>query len=354
MRAALLVLVTAVAACEGGSPDDKDDTLVVDTDDTDTTNDVDWNAYTLSWSAERTDDPLGMMMSVWGSAPDDVWIVGGQKSGDGFVLRGQHGAFTAMTLPADTPMLNWVSGTSADDVWIGGRGGTLLHWDGAAFTDHTLPDIAGAIWGIKAKSPTDALAVGGFFFGDGSAFASRWDGTAWTPVTLPASVGAGRTLFKTDAYDDGYVVVGNRGLSLFVDDSGATEVPTGGTTADMVTVNTAPGHAPVAVGGVINGEVWSLDDTTAGWTSLAMPFTKLNGVHVLPTGAIVAVGDRGFTQQFAADGTAADAVESFTTELIHAVWVATNGDTYAVGGNFLTSEPAFKGAAGFSPGPATP
>ena len=64
--------------------------------------------------------------------------------------------------------------------------------------------------------------IAGFFFGDGSAFASRWDGTAWTPVTLPASVGAGRTLFKTDAYDDGYVVVGNRGLSLFVDDSGAS------------------------------------------------------------------------------------------------------------------------------------
>mgnify|MGYP002065501325 CR=1 FL=1 len=69
--------------------------------------------------------PEGALMSVWGTAADDVWVVGGQPDA-GVVLRGSGDRFIRHELPPGTPMLDWVHGTSPDDVWVAGLAGTLL------------------------------------------------------------------------------------------------------------------------------------------------------------------------------------------------------------------------------------
>ena len=66
--------------------------------------------------------PEGGLWSAWGPAPDDVWVVGGQADA-GVVLRGDENGFTALDVPGETPLLNWVHGTSASDVWVGGLSG---------------------------------------------------------------------------------------------------------------------------------------------------------------------------------------------------------------------------------------
>ncbi len=306
--------------------------------------------FSPTWTLERQGDPLGMMMSVWGSDDDDVWIVGGQKGGDGFVLRGRHDDFSSVALPADTPMLNWVHGTAADDVWAAGAGGTLLHWDGASWTPHDLPE-AGAIWGIHARSADDALAVGGIFFNAGTPFAYRWNGASWTALTLPSEATSANALFKVHRYADGYVVVGSGGTVVLVDDAGVTlsETPT---TEDLVTVHRDEGlcNPPIAVGGRVQGHVWTLPDA-GPWSEARALQSKANGVHVLGDGSYVVVGDFGSVGWYdAATATWTDQ-QPFSFELLHAVWVAPGGEVYAVGGNFLTSGPTFAGVLGYSPAP---
>ncbi|MCB9664543.1 MAG: hypothetical protein H6732_10530 [Alphaproteobacteria bacterium] len=331
-----LAPLLALAACAQGPDSDTDDSA----DDTDAP-----GAFQLDLAAERSDDPLGMFMSVWGAQADDVWVVGGQKGGAGFALRGSTGAFTPVDLPADTPMLNWVHGTAADDLWVGGVAGTLLHHDGTGWTSHDLPEV-GAVWGVHAAGPDDALAVGGSFFGTGAPFAYRWDGATWAPLDLPADLPAKATLFKTHAHDGGYLVVGSSGWALRVDAGGVRKVDTGESGEDLVTVHVAPGEAPVAVGGTVAGRLWTWRD--GAFVEEGAAFSRLNGVHVRPDGLVVSVGNDGIAGTWRAGD--ADLVEAarITRDVLHATWVAPDDTTYAVGGNFLTSKPDFHGFLGVS------
>ena len=351
MRATpLVLLLTALVACD--APTTEDDDVVVDTDDP-CAGAYAAADYALSWTAVRDQDALGMMMSVWGACQNDVWVVGGQKTGDGFALRGQGDTFEAQPLPADTPMLNWVHGVEVDDLWVGGISGTLLHWTGSDWEDHSLEE-EGAIWGVHARSSDDALAVGGGFFGAGTPFAYRYDGTAWTKLTLPEAVTEAQILFKAYATGDGYAVVGSRGLALSVGASGVSVTASeAASNDDMVTIHAAPGHDPVAVGGFTGGAIWSLD-ATEGWQTVSTTpsvFLKLNGVHDQGNGLVTAVGNQGSTGVWDRGAGTWTEAAPFTLDLLHATWVAPNGDTYGVGGNFLTSGDTFHGTLGYSPGP---
>ncbi|MGC4119617.1 MAG: hypothetical protein QM765_34600 [Myxococcales bacterium] len=76
--------------------------------------------------------------------------------------------------------LNWVSGSGPDDVWAVGRGGTILHWDGAAWSQSqsgVTEDLA-TVW-TAAKG--DAWATAQF-----GTTLLHWNGTAWAPSALPA------------------------------------------------------------------------------------------------------------------------------------------------------------------------
>lgn len=75
---------------------------------------------------------------VWGASPDDLWAVGGFAGRQPFVWRFDGDVWTEMDLPDDlprtdageVPSLFKVWGRNADDVWIVGGQGTVLHYDG--------------------------------------------------------------------------------------------------------------------------------------------------------------------------------------------------------------------------------
>ncbi|MBW1881847.1 MAG: hypothetical protein JRJ84_26115, partial [Deltaproteobacteria bacterium] len=149
----------------------------------------------LEWSVVEEGAPEGAFLMAWGATSDDVWVVGGQPDA-GVVLRGDADGFAQHPLPEDIPILDWVHGTSAEDVWVGGVNGTLLHWDGSDWEDYSIP-MDEAIWGLYARSPTEAWAVGGTSAWGGSfAVALRWDGATWSTLDLPPPADEAANLFK--------------------------------------------------------------------------------------------------------------------------------------------------------------
>src|SRR5262249_34609125 len=85
--------------------------------------------------------------------------------------------------------LNAIWASSEDDIWAGGVHGTMLHWDGQAWSNQQSMDPALAISGFWGSAPDDIWAVGTRSGRDFS-FASvilHWDGVSWSPVSHPAS-----------------------------------------------------------------------------------------------------------------------------------------------------------------------
>lgn len=139
------------------------------------------------WQRETT--ALDTKAHLWGgfaTGPDDVWAVGGsvRRGGPkGLVLRHTAGngwsVVTDPALPTETNLFK-VWGTAPDDVHLVGEAGVAIHWDGAALrrVDTPTPDLLFTVHG-RAGGPV--LAVGGTVVG----VALRWTGDTWVDDAPP-------------------------------------------------------------------------------------------------------------------------------------------------------------------------
>jgi hypothetical protein len=156
------------------------------------------------WDGERwrpVEDEVASQLratAVWGSAKDDVWVVGynPQKLGmdahdiDSYVgaavARGAAGTVSvihlsggrwqAVTSPSSEHLLA-VWGAAADDVWVVGAKGAILHWDGRALSAVKSP-ASKTLVAVRGTSAQNVWAVGEEWV--------HWDGKAWTRVDAPA------------------------------------------------------------------------------------------------------------------------------------------------------------------------
>lgn len=110
---------------------------------------------------------------VWGSGPDDVWAVG-----DGGTLMHWDGAAWGRVDLGTTASLVGIWGFAKDDVWIGGYEGTLLHWDGGAWTPVSsgTSDPIVDLWG---SAPDDLWAVTSRPYQQNGKVL-HWNGTGWS------------------------------------------------------------------------------------------------------------------------------------------------------------------------------
>jgi hypothetical protein len=142
------------------------------------------------------------LWKAWGSGPKDIWLVGSDKHGAGFVLHGDGAKFDRM--PFEGGSLRGVWGSAPDDVWVSSYDGQLTHWDGSAWSAAAgLP--AGRFlggWGTTAK---DMWSVGF----DGAIL--HYDGHAW--VHSPATNAQILWSVWGSAADDVWIV-GNGGTIL--------------------------------------------------------------------------------------------------------------------------------------------
>ena len=115
-----------------------------------------------------------------------VWMVGE----DGFIAYQNSYGSTIYTQSPERMNLNDVDFISANDGWIVGEGGLILHWGGTKW-EISMPYISAQfafydLTEIAFTEATDGWAAGEVSNEGGSQFLIyHWDGATWTEVSLP-------------------------------------------------------------------------------------------------------------------------------------------------------------------------
>jgi hypothetical protein len=230
----------------------------------------------VTWQPAFDASSVGWLLNVAAASPDDVWVVGG--SPDAGTARHYDGrAWSEVTLPSGTPLLNWAMPFAHDHVVVVGERGTVLVWDGAAFSSEESGTTEN-LWGVWGASRDDVWAVGGSGFEGSRPTVIHFDGTSWSPAVLPtlerANVFAFFKVWGSSASD--VWVVGQRGAVLHYDGAMWTEEFVGASDDLIAVWGTGPEHV-VMVGGRSNGVVVTYDGTSYDARNLA-PLPGLNGV----------------------------------------------------------------------------
>lgn len=274
----------------------------------------------------------GALLSVWGTAADDVWVVGADP-GDGPLVLHYDGARWERRDTGHTGTLWWVFGFAGGPVYMGGEGGAILRYQDGAFTEMTTPGTQ-TVFGIWGPSPDDVWAVGGDSTATSGGFAWRLQGGGdeWVEEpTLPADVPTSAAVWKVHGVSaDDIWLVGSQGVSLHWDGLALSRGSTGvGTSLFTVSGN---GERYAAVGGLGNGVIVEYED--GAWhdvtVDLAMP--GLSGV-VLGEGDVgFAVGQYGSVFARNGDGWHVEETELRIDRNLHAVWLDPDGGVWAAGG----------------------
>lgn len=180
--------------------------------------------YEAGTFTKLTTPGTAVVSGIWGASPDDLWAVGaesgGAKGAFAWRLRGGDTWEQAPGFPSaltDTDALWKVWGRGANDVWLVGSAGKLLHWDGAAFTQSSA-GTGEALFTVHANS-THFAAVGGF--GTGKLLMN--DGSGWTNASPPGA----SSLIGVWLTEQGGFAVGQYGTVFSRTDTTWTEVGTG-------------------------------------------------------------------------------------------------------------------------------
>lgn len=289
---------------------------------------------------EKTFERLdGALLSVWGTAADDVITVGSDP-GDGPLVLQYDGSGWSKLATGASGDLWWVT-IHGDHAWMCGDGGTILRLDRTTGMFESFPPVTTErLYGIYAFADDDVWAVGGTPE-DQTAVVLRFDGTAWSQVMLGAEITDALVFFKVfgNAPDDVWIV-GLGGAAIHFDGNTyeRIDVPLG---RPLFTVH-GNGDEILAVGGVESGHIVAADgkqlvnDTPSG----VVP--QFNGVWVEPDGHAVAAGIGGAVWQ-REDGQWAelDAPPKLLADL-HSTYVDPDGGVWAVGG-FILTEPLHDG-----------
>lgn len=318
--AALSLAVSSLVAC-GDDPSPRDETP------------------TFSDAARHPDAAL---LSVAGTGPDDVWMVGAQATptSSGLALHFDGTEWTEV----DTGVMHdlwWVHAFEGGPTFIGGGGATVLRIDGDSIERTPTPHFFGnTVYGVWGASPDDVWAVGGFAARAG--FIWHWDGTAWTEVDLPADVPRNGNeipaLFKVwGTSSDDVWAVGSLGTVLHWDGTAWSNVPT--ETRESLFTVTGDDDSVYIVGGSSAGVV--LEASVDGVTDLTPEGAPLlQGVTVDPEGRPVVAGLGGYAARLErSEWVDLDLnLDLNAASSVHAVWADTEGGLWAVGGAVLSPE----------------
>lgn len=151
----------------------------------------------------------------------DAWAVGVGPSASGTstvatAVQWNGTSWNEVTTPISTAnslSINGISGSSPSDIWVVGETSTsgyrnrqvtsvIMHYNGASWSLSNVHDSSGLI-SVDAVSPTDAWAVAA----DGSVLS--WNGSAWTVQTQESGAKLVQALSPTDVWVGGIVSLGH-------------------------------------------------------------------------------------------------------------------------------------------------
>ncbi|MFN8463996.1 MAG: CARDB domain-containing protein [Caldilineaceae bacterium] len=248
------------------------------------------------------------LAGVGGTDASNVWAVGD----NGTIIHWDGSAWSVHHSGTNVP-LTAVWGTAANNMWAVGYNGTIIHWDGSTWSAQNSNTTASftAIWGSSAD---DIWAVG-------AGTIDRWNGSSWTvqeyyPTTYVAGI------WGSDA--NHVWAVGNGGI-IYRWDGSAWSTQAIGTTALLNSVWGTDVNNVWAVGesGTIlkwNGSAWN--QQTSGIDSW------LYSVWAYSTNEAWAVGDSGI---FKWNGSAWSKQDSGAPTTIWGIWGSNASNVWAVG-----------------------
>ncbi|MCA9617540.1 MAG: hypothetical protein KC731_00875 [Myxococcales bacterium] len=288
------------------------------------------------WEEAFDTSDAGSLSGVWGSGPDDVFIVGGSDDG-GEIYHYDGTSWSPMTLPAGTPLMVWSYGFGPSDVYSVGLEGAMLHYDGSSWSAIDTGTTE-QLWGIFGFSPSDLWIVGGDPFTD-DPLILHYDGSTFTPHVVEASenLQGAKSLFKVWGIDGTVYAVGQKGLILRFDGSAWKAMPAGAKAdQDFVSLWGTRADHIVAVGGRGNGRIATFDGQS--WTTVAPnALGGLNAVHMVEDDVAVIGGILGFAGRFeVGSGEVVNEADGLTRVDIHAIWGDGQGTHWAVGGSFIS------------------
>jgi hypothetical protein len=276
--------------------------------------------------------------SIWGSAPDDLWVLvptAGDHPTTSAMLHFDGTDWTDVSLhPRDgtiygPPELLTLWGSGASDVFAVGYYGGIVHFDGVRWSDQSIgdendPTTQVYFRGVSGSGPDDVWAVG---LQGGMA---HFDGSAWS---LPSRVGDGPDLAAVWVHDRSTAfAVGPAGLILRWDGARWSPVQDGfggtPTTEDLTAIWGSGADDVWAVGK--NGTALHFDGTNWQSHSYDVPtHADLLAVHGRGRDDVWAVGAGGVLLHWT--GTAWYTAPSGTKDDLHGIWASAGSDIWAVG-----------------------
>ncbi|MDP7628409.1 MAG: hypothetical protein QF530_10930 [SAR202 cluster bacterium] len=203
-----------------------------------------WDGQTWTRVPVPTEQDL---WGVWGMSPSDVWAVGGNADESGVltVLRDTGNGFESVDMPVlERPFVKAlfkVWGSGADDVYMVGQNGVVLHWNGEILEELHLgvsEDLI-AVWGT---GPNRVAIVGGRRNGA----VVLWNGNEWRRAEVGNFPGLNGVWLRGDIVH----VVGNLGTAGIVDfTTGAATRVWIDTPVNLHAIYGSPDGILIAVGG---------------------------------------------------------------------------------------------------------
>lgn len=311
------------------------------------------------------------LLSVHGTAADDVWIAGADD-GQGPVVLHFDGSGWERKATGVRGELWWVHALADGAVFFGGPSGIILRYQNGAFERLTTPALGkDVVYGIWAANAEDVYVVGASAGRNG--FIWHYDGDRFSPIALPADLpeNADRDqpgLFKVwGTSPEDVWVAGASGSLLHGSAKTGFRAVEAGRDAILFTVHARGDHV-VAVGGtstalLLEERGGKILDRSPASTPL------LQGVWIDGRDQVWAVGMGGTILRSTESGFEPQdpGVDFAASESLHSVWVDPKGGVWTVGGNVLTPKldhgvalhagaavPTFELSAPITPTPTCP
>jgi hypothetical protein len=124
------------------------------------------------------------LLAIWANSPSDVFVTGRP----GRIVHYDGTSWTVMT-PAtggglDQLVAVWGSGPGDVFAVVFGTPGAIQHYDGQSWSRTTVPDRLRAVWG---SGPSDVFAVGDDGPTTHNGVIDHYDGFSWSPMSSPST-----------------------------------------------------------------------------------------------------------------------------------------------------------------------